>query len=67
MDYNNVDDVRAAIEGELGKLTRCEWRVALVILGIKATTHYIHLTEGDLNYDIPRIKELISLMKREQP
>ena len=67
MDYNNVDDVRAAIEGELGKLTRCEWRVALVILGIKATTHYIHVTVKDLDYDIPRIKELIRLMKIEPP
>ena len=65
MDYFSVDDVREAIEERLrAKLTRREWKATVILLDIKVP---FHLTDEDLDYDIPRIKEIIELLKIEPP
>lgn len=64
MDYFVIEDVKVAIEEGLGKLTSKEWCAIVVMLEI---TVPFHMTDEDLDYDIPRCKRLLELIKIDPP
>lgn len=65
MSYFSKDKLRIAVEEKLNRdLTSKEWEGVCLMLDIEEP---FHLEEADLQYDMPRIRRLLTLLKIEPP